>query len=150
MSFDTVVSGVQVRELMSTDVVTVEVDASVATAVDRLLDAGVGSAIVVDDGDPLGVLTESDVLRAARDTGRPLGDIDVSEAGHRPAVTTTPSAAVTTVARSMADEGVKKIPVLDGLELVGIVTLTDIVWELSSLRNEASAIEAVHDEWSPV
>ncbi|WP_324662278.1 CBS domain-containing protein [Haloarcula sediminis] len=139
----------QVRELMSTAVVTVDVDATLAVAADRLLDAGVGSVIVVEGGDPLGILTESDVLRAARDTGRPLAAIDVREVAHRLAVTTTPSTAVGTVARLMADEGVKKVPVLDGVDLVGIVTLTDIVWELPSLRGEATAIEAVREEWSP-
>jgi len=139
----------QVHELMSTDVVTVTVDATVATATDRLLDAGVGSVIVVEDGNPVGILTESDVLRAARDTGSPLGDIEVRDIGRRPVVTTTLSTAVTTVARLMADEGVKKVPVLDGLDLVGIVTLTDIVWALPSLRAETTAIEAVREEWSP-
>jgi len=139
----------QVHDLMSTDVVTVTVDATVATATDRLLDAGVGSVIVVEDGNPVGILTESDVLRAARDTGSPLGDIEVRDIGRRPVVTTTLSTAVTTVARLMADEGVKKVPVLDGLDLVGIVTLTDIVWALPSLRAETTAIEAVREEWSP-
>ncbi|MDS0284195.1 CBS domain-containing protein [Haloarcula onubensis] len=139
----------QVRELMSSDVVTVDVDAALADAVDRSLTAGVGSVIVVADGDPVGILTESDVLRAARDTGRPLREIDVRDVGHRPVVTTRPSAAVTTVARLMTDEGVKKVPVMDGVELVGIVTLSDIVWALPSLRTEQAAIEAVHDEWSP-
>jgi len=134
---------------MSTSVVTVPVGATLADAADRLLDAGVGSVIVVDDGDPAGILTESDVLRAARDAGSGLGDIDVRDAGHRPVVTTTPSTAATTVARLMADEGVKKVPVLDGVELVGIVTLTDIVWALPSLRSETTAIEAIRDEWSP-
>lgn len=139
----------QVRELMSTSVVTVDVEGTVADAVDRLLDAGVGSVIVVEDGDPVGILTESDVLQSARDTGRPLGEIDIRDVGHRPIVTTSPSKAVTTVARLMIDEDVKKIPVLDGMDLVGIVTLTDVVWALPSLRAEQTAIEAVREEWSP-
>lgn len=140
----------QVRELMSTEVITVGVDATLADAADRLIDTSVGSVIVVDAADhPLGILTESDMLKAARGTGDPLAEIDVRDVGHRPVVTTDPSSAVPSVARLMADEGVKKIPVLDGVELVGIVTLTDIVWALPSLRAETAEIEAVHDEWEP-
>ena len=140
----------QVRELMSTAVVTVDVEATLADAAGKLLDAGVGSVVVVDaDGNPLGILTESDVLEAARDTGSALQAIDVRDVGHRAVVTTTPSRAVTTAARVMAKEGVKKVPVLDGVDLVGIVTLTDIVWALPSLRAEATGIEAVHEQWSP-
>ncbi|MFC6757966.1 MULTISPECIES: CBS domain-containing protein [Haloarcula] len=139
----------QVRELMSTEVVTVGLEATLADAADRLLNAGVGSVIVVEDGEPVGIVTESDVLRAARDTGNALRDIDVREVGHGAVVTTSPSKAVTTVARLMADEGVKKVPVMDGLDLVGMVTLTDIVWALPSLRAETTAMEAVRDRWSP-
>jgi len=139
----------QVRELMSTDVVTVALDATVADAVDQLLEAGVGSVIVVEDGEPVGILTESDVLSAAREDGSALGEIAVRDVGHRPVVTTSPSTAVPTVARLMADEGVKKVPVLSGVDLVGIVTLTDIVWALPSLRTEHAAIDAVREEWSP-
>ena len=139
----------EVRNIMSTDVVTVGAGGTLADTADRLLAAGVGSVIVVEDGEPVGILTESDVLRAARDTGRPLRDIDVRDVGHRPVVTTSPSTAATTVARLMADEDVKKIPVLDGVDLAGIVTLTDIVWALPELRDETAAIEGVRDEWSP-
>lgn len=139
----------EVRDIMSTDVVTVGADETLADTADRLLAAGVGSVIVVEDGGPVGILTESDVLRAARDTGRPLRDIDVRDVGHRPVVTTSPSTAAPTVARLMADEDVKKVPVLNGVDLVGIVTVTDIVWALPELREETAAIEAVRDEWSP-
>ena len=139
----------QVRDIMSTDVITVGADATLADATTRLLDAGVGSVMVVEDGEPVGILTESDILQAARETGRVLGEIEVRDVGHRPVVTTSPSTAATTVARLMADEEVKKVPVLDGVDLVGIVTLTDIVWALPSLRAETAAIKAVRDEWSP-
>lgn len=49
----------------------------------------------------------------------------------------------------MADEGVKKVPVLDDFDLVGIVTLTDIVWHLSEIRQEAAGLEDAHSEWNP-
>lgn len=140
----------QVSELMSTQVVTVRVDATVADVADRLLTNGVGSVIVVDgDGNPTGMVTESDALAAARNTGQPLADIDVDAIAHRPVVTTTPSKSVATVARLMAEEGVKKVPVLDGLDLVGILTLTDIVWQLSTLRKELADAEAFRDAWDP-
>lgn len=139
----------QIHEIMSTDVVTVADDATVADAVDRLLDSGVGSVIVVDDGTPVGIVTESDALRVARDTGKPLADIGVDEVGHAPVVTTRPSRSIASVARLMTDEEVKKVPVLDGIDLVGIVTMTDIVWRLPELRQEATDIASLRGEWSP-
>lgn len=140
----------QVRELMSTDVVTVPADASLADAVAKLLDHSVGSAIVVDeDSNPIGIVTESDALTVALETDRPLSALLVDEVRHRPVVTTTPSTAVSTVARTMTDNGVKKVPVVDGIDLCGIVTLSDIVWHLSALRTELSHADAVRSEWDP-
>ncbi|WP_254278853.1 CBS domain-containing protein [Haloarcula marina] len=139
-----------VRELMSTDVVTVGLDATLGTVADRLLTRGVGSAIVVDgDETPLGIVTESDVLRAARETDAPLSSIPVREVGHQAVITTTPDTAIPTVARRMADESVKKVPVMDGVDLVGMITLTDVVWHLSDLRAEVDRVEAVREEWGP-
>jgi CBS domain-containing protein len=117
----------QVRDIMSTDVVTVGADATVADAVDRLLDNGVGSVIVVEDGTPAGIVTESDALCIARETGKPLSAISVREVGHAPVVTTEPSRSVASVAR----------------------TMTDIVWRLPELRQAASDIATVREEWSP-
>ena len=143
-------TGMQVRDLMSTEVVTVPDAASVAEATDRLLANGVGSVVVVDgDENPCGIVTESDVLRVARETDRPLTRIDVGEVGHPAVVTTSPSRSIAATARLMADEGVKKVPVVDGIDLVGMITLTDIVWHLSSIRQELAAAEAIHDQWSP-
>ena len=140
----------QVQDLMSTDVVTVPADATIAEATDRLLENGVGSVIVVDSDDtPLGIVTESDVLQVALDTGDSLSDIDVRAVGHPSVVTTTPSRSISAVARLLAEEGVKKVPVMDGLELVGILTLTDIVWHLPALRQEATDIGAVREKWNP-
>lgn len=136
-----------VEQLMSTDVVTVDIDASLAEAVERQLDAGVGSVVVLDDGTPCGIVTEHDALEATLQTGRPLSQIPVTKLSHGAVVTAEPGTTVQTVARQMADEGVKKVPVLDGLDLVGILTLTDIVMHLSDIRSEASALEAAHDQW---
>ncbi|MBV0901113.1 CBS domain-containing protein [Haloarcula salina] len=139
-----------VSDLMSTDVVTVPVDATLDQVAEELLGNGVGSTIVVSpEGNPVGMVTESDVLEAARETGRPLADIGVSAVTERPVVTTKPSVSVPTVARTMAAEDVKKVPVMDDVELVGIVTLTDIVWEFTSLRREATELAAAREKWSP-
>lgn len=139
-----------VSELMSTDVVTVPVDATLARVTGELLANGVGSAIVVSpEGNPVGMVTEADVLEAAHESGRPLADIDVTAVTERPVITTKPSVSVPTVARTMAAEDVKKIPVMDDMDLVGIVTLTDIVWHFTSLRREATELAEARDKWSP-
>jgi len=136
-----------VDDLMSTDVVTVDLSRSLAVAVERQLEAGVGCVVVVEDDTPCGIVTEHDALEAALQTGRPLTEISVEKLAHGSVVTTQPGTTVQQVARQMAEKGVKKVPVIDGLDLVGILTLTDIVWHLSDLRRELSEIDAARERW---
>lgn len=139
-----------VSEVMSTAVVSVPQSATLREAVSQLLDHGVGSVIVTGEGGhPRGIVTESDALRAAHATGDPLQEIAVSDFSHRPVVTTEPSATVESLARTMAEESVKKVPVMDDLDLVGIVTLTDVVWHLSDIRQQAKGYGEAFSRWNP-
>jgi CBS domain-containing protein len=138
----------RVRDLMSTDPVTVDVDSKLQHAVRRLLDENVGSVIVTEGGDPTGLVTESDALSAAHERDVPLSAIPVAELVHQPVVTTNAGRTVQSVARQMEAEDVKKVVVLDGINLVGIITLTDIVWGLSKIRSEAINIGDQKDEWT--
>jgi CBS domain-containing protein len=136
-----------VGDVMTTDIVTIDVDGSLQDAVERLLEHEVGSVVVLKDGEPAGLVTETDALEAAARTGKPLAAIPVEPLCDRPVVTTSPDRTVTHVATRMLEEGVKKFPVLDDLDIVGIVTLTDIVVHLSDIRSEAQELAEQHYDW---
>ncbi|MFW6017922.1 MAG: CBS domain-containing protein [Halapricum sp.] len=139
-----------VRELMTSDVVTCPEDATLTVAVGELLDHGVGSVILTsEEGHPTGIVTETDALRAGYRTDRPFSDIRVTDLSHGAVITASPDETVQHVARRMAAEGVKKVPVMDGVDLLGIVTLTDIVWHLSDIRSEAAEIAEMNPGWGP-
>jgi signal-transduction protein with cAMP-binding, CBS, and nucleotidyltransferase domain len=126
----------QVRELMSTPVVTVDVDASLDSCAGRMLGAGVGSVVVVDGEDPVGIVTESDVLSAALHTGRPLQEVSVRATMSAPIVHVRPSATVRTATDRMEAEGIKKLLVTVGTRIEGIVTVSDVVRHLPEIRRE--------------
>jgi CBS domain-containing protein len=139
----------QVSDLMATDVVTVDRDATLRAAVRELLENEVGSVIVVNEkANPIGIITESDALRAGYVTEKPFDEIAVTDLAHRPVITTKPSATIQWVAKQMADNDVKKVPVMDDLDLVGIITLTDIVWHLSDIRAEAGELAGSEEDWN--
>lgn len=133
---------------MTTELVTVDADATLRDAVGRLLATGVGSVIVVDDGTPMGLVTETDALEAAHESGDSLAAIGLEPFCEGPIVTTAPDRTVQSVARRMADEGVKKFPVLEDMDIVGIVTLTDLVYHLSDIRSEIQSLADRHYDWS--
>ena len=140
-------SAVRVRDLMTTDAVTIDAGRSLRTCAARMVEAGVGSVVVVDDGDPAGIVTETDALRAAAESNRPLGVIPVRAATQRPLTHVHPNVSVRGAAERMRTEGIKKLPVVDGLELVGILTLTDLVRHLPEIREEAADHVRAHARW---
>ena len=130
----------QAHDLMSTDLVTVGRDAPLSAAVERMLEARAGSAVVLSpDGAPVGIVTNSDVLRATLDTGRPLSEIVVEDVMSAPIESIEPTADVNRVLDRMAEHGIKKLPVIEGLDLVGVVTTTDVARQLpeyvAAIRN---------------
>jgi CBS domain-containing protein len=130
-----------VRELMSTDVVTVDAAATVADAIERLFEADVGSVVVMRDGTPAGILTARDALAALYRADAAPSAVSVTAPAHAPAVTTSPTRTAGGVARLMADRGVKKVLVLEEMDVVGVVTLTDIVGHLSEIRGGSEESE---------
>lgn len=136
----------QVRDVMTTGCVTVPSSATLADCVTRMLMAGTGSVVIDDDG-PLGIVTESDVLRAAHDIDEPLDDIPVHVAMSHPVERIEPTATVRKAAERMHDLGIKKLLVARGLEPVGMVTLTDLVWHFSDFQREAGRLALEGRAW---
>lgn len=137
----------QVREIMSSPVVTVADDESLRGAVGAMLDRGVGSVVVVDTG-PVGIVTRTDALRAVHRDGGSLADVAARKAMSRDLVTVTKRTSVTSALDEMARHGVKKLPVRDGIELVGIVTMTDVAEHHPDAVNEVRGRVSREPDWS--
>lgn len=116
----------KVREVMTEDVVTVEREDSLQRAVGAMLQHGIGSVLVEDEVRPVGILTESDVLRAGYLAERALPDIRADREMGSPLITIAPDDDLETALETMRTHDVKKLPVEGGVEIVGIVTVTDV------------------------
>lgn len=136
-----------VRDVMSTDVVTVDANATVRDAVGEMLAANIGSVVVTNEGNPAGILTKVDVMRAGHEHDRPLSEIPVYAAASRPLITIGPSKPVRAAAARMLDHGIHHLPVADELTIEGIVTATDILETQGDLIAEAREHDDLRDEW---
>ena len=136
----------RVMDIMSNDVYTVTRDTPLKLVAERMLQYGISGMPVVDEaGHVLGVVSETDILFKERSAPHRRGVLDwlahygedppaaklmARTAGHAmstPAVTITPTRSVAAAAELMLDLGIDRLPVLNGDELVGIVTRTDLV-----------------------
>ncbi len=135
----------QVREVMTTDVMTVGPDIGLKAAARLMIDRGISGLPVVDDaGKLVGIITEADFVQQEADRShrryRRLLDALFGEREHRLVGETVgdamtrhpividPETRVAEAAREMADRGIKRLPVVsDSGELVGIVSRADIM-----------------------
>lgn len=113
-----------VSEIMSSPVITVTQDTTIAEAAGVLADEHVGSLIVGEDIIE-GIITETDIVRAVGD-GLDLSATTVAEIMSDPVVTIRPHEAVRTAGERMGHNAVKKLPVTENGKPVGIVTTTDL------------------------
>ena len=117
---------VALAEVMTTEVVTLEPDASVSDAAQAMVSGGFGSVVVVQGRMILGILTERDVLRAA------ASEEDLRAARLEQWMTPDPDTAKPSLdtedaAATMLSRGFRHLPVVDGGDLLGMVSLRDVL-----------------------
>lgn len=136
-----------VDAVMSSPAITATRDSTLADAVDTMLEHRIGSVVVVAAA-PVGILTRTDVLVALRSADDPpLSSISVETAMSSPPVTIAPSSAIETAVRLMAEHEIKRLPVMDELQLVGIVTMTDLATHLPERVQEVRAAIERTNRW---
>jgi len=116
-----------VRDIMVRDVKVVEPDSSVKEVVTAMNRFNIGSIIVVNDDEPVGVISERDILKRVVE---PCLSPEITTARQimtSPVITITESAKLEEAVKLMAEKRVRKIPVLKKGKLIGIITYTDII-----------------------
>jgi CBS domain-containing protein len=121
---------IQISDVMSNPVLTVEVNESLWDAWQLLFVSGLRHLVVIDeDGTCMGVLSDRNILAEVPATAENLGRRKVREVlAMVPLVSASPSQSPLVAARIMADNAVEAVPVLDERDrLVGIITEFDVV-----------------------
>jgi CBS domain-containing protein len=125
----------QVKELMA-EPVTVSGDATLTEAARLMRDADIGDVIVADGGRPVGVVTDRDiVVRGIAEEHAP-GDTTVADVCTRDLVTVSPDDTIEQAAQLMREVAVRRLAVVEGDRLVGVISLGDLAIE----RDESSAL----------
>jgi CBS domain-containing protein len=109
------------------DVLRIEGDASVFQAVERMVEANVGSLLVTDGGNVTGIVTERDYLRRVTLEGRPDRDTTVREIISSPLIVATPQTTVDECMAMMTERRIRHIPVVEDDDLVGMISIGDLV-----------------------
>ena len=102
-------------------------DDSLAEVVDLLVGHNIGSLVVVDDGQMVGIITERDILRACATTRVPLQTLRVRDRMTRCPIVASPDDDVADVMCIMTERRIRHLPVVCGGQLMGIISIGDTV-----------------------
>ena len=108
-------------------VLSIEASSSVFEAVEEMVDANVGSLLVTDGGDIVGIVTERDYLRRVTLEGRTDRDTAVGEIMTTPLVVVTPETDIDECMAIMTDRRIRHLPVVRDGDVVGVVSIGDLV-----------------------
>lgn len=135
-----------VREIMTRGVVTAEKDTKASEAGEKMTKQKVGSLIVTERGEPVGVVTERDlVLKIISKDVKP-SSLTLKDIMTQPLVTISPNESISDAARKMVRLDIRRLPVIENDKLVGIVTDTDMIAVSSELTDILSDIIEINRE----
>ncbi|MDT5106843.1 MAG: hypothetical protein QOI25_4356 [Mycobacterium sp.] len=122
---------------------TVAPDMTVSELLDGLVTRNIGAMVVVGPLGLVGIVSERDVVRKLHEFGVELLDRPVSEIMTAQVITCTPTDSVDSLSALMTTNRVRHVPVIEGGELAGIVSIGDVVkTRMEELQTQQEQLEA--------
>lgn len=128
-----------VKDIMQTDVATISPLANLREAMAKMKANKVKSLVVErrDERDAFGIVTYATILSTIVAEEGDIDLINVYDVCSKPIISVPPSLDVKYVARLMVSQKVQRLLVLDGDDMIGIVTMNDIVSDVLALAEKA-------------
>lgn len=114
-------------DLMTSPVVTADVNENIYNVVKTMNEHRVGSIIIVKDNEAVGIITERDIIKAIGTKGIKFFDLKANDIMSHPLFSTIPSTDIEKLEKEMKRRGIKHVPVIASKRIVGIVTSRNIV-----------------------
>ena len=121
-----------VLERKGRNVMTMDRGVSVLDAIGAMSKANIGALVITEDDRPAGIFTERDYLRKVALEGRSSRETHVEDVMSAPLYTVAPGDPTHQAMQTMTERRCRHLPVMDGDQMVGIVSLGDLVKHMLS------------------
>ena len=125
----------EILEEKGGDVFEIDGGASVFEAVQLMVEMNTGSLLVTEGGEITGIVTERDYLRRVTLEGRAERETAVREIMSSPLIVASPQTTIDECMALMTDRRIRHVPVVDGGDVVGVVSIGDLVKFKSKLQS---------------
>ena len=124
-----------VKEAMKSNPVVVKPKITVLEAAKLMKEKKIGNVLVVEKNQPIGILTESDIIKKVVAEGKTAKTVLVEEVMTTPVIVADPYIPVEEAMKTMGKCNIRRLPVVENGKLIGIITHKDIS-RISPLLNE--------------
>ena len=117
----------QLSEIMQKEIGKTDADISITEAAAKMTNDDIGYLLVVNNSKLSGIITEDDIIKKVVSKGKDPHKTKVSDIMVNDVIHTTPERSLEEGAQIMTENNIKKLPIVQGKNLLGIVTASDII-----------------------
>ena len=117
----------QIRDIMEKNVVTIEYDKSAINAAEIISEKNISFLVIMKEGLPIGVLSESDFVRKLNTTNKKSSEVQIEEIMSYKFRWVEPTTQIEDAVQKMLNNNIRRLLVLEDNKLVGVVTQTDLI-----------------------
>lgn len=138
----------QVRDIMQKNVITIEYAKSAFEAAKLISEKDISFLVIVKNGNPIGVVSERDFVRKISAEDKKSSDVPLSEIMSFKFRWVKPSTDIEVAVQKMINNNIRRLIVLDGEKLAGVITQTDLATFLRSKMLIEGTIKNLEQEES--
>ena len=116
----------QIRDIMEKDVITIENDKTAQDAAKIIAEKDISFLVIMNDGKPEGILSESDFVRKIAAEDKKASEIKITEVMSYKFRSVAPTTTIEDAIQKMLNNNIRRLIILDNEKLAGVITQTDL------------------------
>ena len=122
-----------VRDIMTKNVITIEANRTALEAAKIMAEKGISSLIVLNDQDPVGIITERDFVKKICIKELNVSRVKVNEVMSKLRTFADPEIPIEVAVQRMVNHKIRRLPIMEDGKVVGIITVTDLAKYLRTI-----------------